>query len=104
MCTVPAEGRARVARILRSVVFPAPLGPKMPRQHPRLSSRSMPLRAVMVPKCFMTPLRCTIASVLTLLFSASLLPFDTLRFFADSRLAYKAALYPLDDAADTCHQ
>src|SRR5712691_4203417 len=83
--TVPAEGRARVARILRSVVLPAPLGPKIPRQHPRLSSRSMPLRAVIVPKCFMTPVRYTIVSVLTLLFSASLLLLDLPRFLAVPR-------------------
>src|SRR5712691_2964431 len=102
--TVPAEGRARVARILRSVVLPAPLGPKIPRQQPRLSSSSMPLSAVIVPKCFTTPCRCTIVSVLILLFPASLSPFDLLHFFAVPRSMYKAALYRPDDVADTYHK
>src|SRR2546428_9234420 len=54
-------------------------------------------------KMFMTPLRYTIVSVLTLLFSASLSPFDLLHFFAVPRSAYKAAPYRPDDAGDTCH-
>src|SRR5882672_9317731 len=101
MHTVPAEGRAKVARILKSVVLPAPLGPKIPRQHPRLSSRSMPLRAVIVPKCFITPSRCTIIWVLTPLLSAHPPPYDLHRFFAIARQADKAALCMPDDAADT---
>ncbi len=32
--TVPAQGRARVGRMLRSAVFPAPLDPKNPGNSP----------------------------------------------------------------------
>src|SRR5688572_23319803 len=48
--TVPAEGRVSPARIRRSVVFPAPLGPSMSWRDPGSTARSTPRRTRAAPK------------------------------------------------------
>src|SRR6266571_277012 len=45
----PAVGRSRVARILMSVVLPAPFGPSMPKSSPSLMPNDTPSRAVTGP-------------------------------------------------------
>src|SRR3990170_8286555 len=46
---VPAVGRRRVERILITVVFPAPFGPRRPNSSPSWISRSTPAKAVTGP-------------------------------------------------------
>ena len=47
--TVPESGRLSVAKILISVVLPAPLGPSTPSTDPLGTVRSTPLRARVLP-------------------------------------------------------
>ena len=55
MRTVPASGRVRVARMRRSVVFPAPFGPKSARTSFACASRSTPRRTAFGPYDFSRP-------------------------------------------------
>lgn len=50
--TLPDVGLTRVDMIFISVVFPAPLGPKIVRNSPFLTSRLIFLRTTLVPNAF----------------------------------------------------
>src|SRR6478735_10784202 len=51
----PASGRSNVDSTLTVVVFPAPLGPRMPRTVPRGTSKLTPRNAATSPKDFSIP-------------------------------------------------
>src|SRR5207244_3791776 len=51
----PASGRNKVARILTTVVLPAPLGPSTPTTLPVGTSRSTPFSATVSPKRLTRP-------------------------------------------------
>src|SRR3990172_5404507 len=62
MRTLPVLARARPARMLISVVFPAPFGPSRPKNSPSSISRSMPASACRAPKRLET-CRTSIAAI-----------------------------------------
>src|SRR4051812_37038579 len=53
--TAPVSARVSPARMLISVVLPAPLGPSNPKNSPCATSRSMPSSAWTGPNAFLTP-------------------------------------------------
>ena len=55
--TVPASAASFPARILSSVVLPAPFGPTMPTLSPRARSRSSPRNSVRDPEPLRQPAR-----------------------------------------------
>src|SRR3989338_323150 len=55
MVTEPLSGRTSPTKLLISVVLPAPLGPKSPKNSPSRSVRSIPARASTSPKLFFSP-------------------------------------------------
>ena len=62
--TVPVSGRSSPATILRSVVFPHPLGPSRLKKDPGGMSRSRVCNATVGPKRFETPRMLTAPVVL----------------------------------------
>src|ERR1041385_2976337 len=55
METEPAVGRTKPVTHLVKVVLPAPLGPRKPNTSPLCTSRSSPLRAVILPYTLRSP-------------------------------------------------
>ena len=53
--TLPSSGSVRPQIILMSVVFPAPVGPRMQRYSPDSTFRSMPSAAISEPNLFFRP-------------------------------------------------
>ena len=52
IATWPLVGFCNVSMISRVVVFPAPLGPRIPKTSPRATVNEMPSTATTEPKCF----------------------------------------------------
>src|SRR3990170_5869598 len=68
---IPDVGERRVQRIFMVVVFPAPFGPRNPKNSPSLTSKDMPFTAVRPLYCLtkletrMMDIRCILQEVAT---------------------------------------
>src|SRR3954468_10996689 len=62
---VPAEGASRPVSILIVVDFPAPFGPRKPKNEPRATRRSMPPTAVKSPNRRTSPVVSTAAGTVS---------------------------------------
>src|SRR3954467_14143103 len=91
---VPADGLRRPAKTLRSVVLPAPLGPKSARHSPARREKEIPASAFLGPKERVSSLTSTIAAVSVEVADVIRLELATLARRAQNAVSLKCASFP----------